>query len=135
MFGTIILSVLILGGALLAYIRLAPSDPDRWHVPVGYTEDADMRDGAVRVIPAGADTFARIDAAAQALPRTQVLAGSVAQGRITYVTRSAAVGFPDYTTVEETDGKVKLYARQRFGRSDFGVNRARLERLLGALKA
>lgn len=132
MLGYVIL-FLVLG--LLAYIRLAPSDPDRWHVAVSQSADADMPNGAVRILPAGPDTLARVDAAARALPRTTVLEGSVAEGRITYVTRSAAFGFPDYTTVEQSDGMVKMFARQRFGRSDFGVNRARLERLTAAVEA
>ncbi|MDW4497616.1 DUF1499 domain-containing protein [Sulfitobacter sp. D35] len=132
MIGTIVLVVVI---GLLAYIRLAPSDPARWHQPVPYSENTDMQSGAARVIKAEPNALARIDAAARGLQRTSVLAGSVEEGRITYVTRSAVFGFPDYTTVEQNDKQLKLYARQRFGRSDFGVNRDRLEQLLAALEA
>ncbi len=114
------------------YLRLAPSDPARWDVPVTVDHDEDLKGGAVRVIPGDEGTLARVHAAALALPRTIVLSGTPAQGRITYVTRSKVMGFPDYTTVELVDGQVRMFARLRFGQSDFGVNRARLERLVRA---
>ena len=118
----------------LAYVRLAPSDAARWHKPVTISEDKTFKGGAARVIVASEGTLAKLDAAAQALPRTTVLAGSVAEGRITYVTRSAAIGFPDYTTIEQDGDTIKLYARLRFGRSDLGVNGARLRKLLQAVE-
>ncbi len=118
--------------AMLAYIRLAPSDVDRWHRPIEARESKTFEGGAIRVIDARPDTLTRVNEAATDLPRTQVLAGSVAEGRVTYVTRSRLMGFPDYTTVEQQGDTVKLYARLRFGRSDMGVNAARLERLVKA---
>ena len=39
-------------------------------------------------------------------------------------------GFPDYTTVQHTGDQLKLFARLRFGKSDLGVNRKRLEAVL-----
>ncbi len=114
----------------LAYIRLAPHEVARWHQPIGPAQDADYAGGAVRVTIADDGALARVDAAARTLQRTEVLAGSVDEGRITYVTRSKWMGFPDYTTVEQDGDQVRMYARLRFGRSDFGVNRARLEQLL-----
>lgn len=127
-----ILLLLIVG--FVAYVRLAPHDAQRWHVPVTAESDKTMKWGAIRVLPAGPDTLAQVDAAARALDRTQVLAGSVDEGRITYVTRSRLFGFPDYTTVEQSDGKVRMMARLRFGRSDMGVNAARLERIKAAVE-
>ena len=67
-------------------------------------------------------------------PRTSVLAGSVDTGRITYVTRTQWMGFPDYTTVEQQGETLKLYARLRFGRSDFGVNAVRVNALVRGLQ-
>ena len=64
-----------------------------------------------------------------------MLAGSVEQGMITYVTRSIVVGFPDYTTVLQNGDQLVIYARLRFGRSDFGVNHARIKRWIDALQA
>ncbi|WP_347310193.1 DUF1499 domain-containing protein [Defluviimonas sp. SAOS-178_SWC] len=133
----------VLGG--MAYIRLAPSDPARWH---RITSTVGDRSGAVSgrdpvqmvagsahaavtlagIAPGAA--LARLDAVALATPRTTRLAGSPEEGSITWVTRSAIFGFPDYTTaVAHQDGPdtiLTLHARQRFGRRDFGVNAARL---------
>ncbi len=81
-------------------------------------------------LPAGtgapADLLARLDAVALATPRTRRLAGSVEEGRITWETRSALWGFPDYTTAEVREDGLYLQARLRFGREDMGVNAARL---------
>ncbi|KIC48938.1 DUF1499 domain-containing protein [Tateyamaria sp. ANG-S1] len=128
----VVTCVLVLG--LLAFVRRAPTDAARWHQPIAETNSQNMAGGAIRVIEAAPEALARVDAAARDLPRTRVIAGSVAEGRITYVTRSKWIGFPDYTTVEHNDGTLKMHARLRFGRSDLGVNRERLERLLGAVQ-
>ncbi len=120
--------------AAAAYVRLAPSDPAKWNQPVTASQDKDFGNGAVRVLPASDGLLERLDAAMMDLPRTEVLAGSVADGRITYVTRTANVGFPDYTTIEQTDGQVRMLARSRFGSSDMGVNAKRLKGLLATLQ-
>ena len=126
--------VLVLVVAGLAYVRLAPSDPARWHVAVDGQADADFAGGALRVRKMAPEGFASADVYMRALPRTHVLAGSVDEGRITYVTRSKVFGFPDYTTLEYNSGVLKAFARLRFGQSDMGVNRDRLEGLLAALQ-
>ena len=63
-----------------------------------------------------------------------VFAGSVAEGRVTYVTRTKWIGFPDYTTAEQHDDVLRVWGRLRFGRSDFGVNKARVDRWLADLQ-
>ena len=131
MVGTVVVALVL---ALLAYVRLAPVDPERWHLPVAATESADLVGGAVRVLDGDQTTFLALDKAARALPRTSVLAGSVDEGRITYVTRSFVFGFPDMTTIELAGEQVRMFARLRFGQSDMGVNRKRLEDLLSAIK-
>lgn len=123
----------ILAVAMLAYIRLAPSDAARWHQPIVADADKTLKGGAIRVLTVNADALARIDAAARAMPRTSVLAGSIADGRITYITRSAVIGFPDYTTIEQDGDTLRMFARLRFGRSDLGVNGARLRQLAQGL--
>ena len=55
-----------------------------------------------------------------------------------YIQRSRVLGFPDTIVVHFIDrpqgrSTIALYARSRFGRSDFGVNRKRLERWLEKL--
>lgn len=138
-----LLILLVIGFA--AYVRLAPSDPARWHVSPAPAQQPDCGieagEGDARVtclIPGtAAEALARIEAVAMATPRTIRLAGSPAEGRITWITRSALWGFPDYTTAEAVpegaQARVTLHARLRFGRSDMGVNAARLRDWLAAL--
>ncbi len=126
--------ILVAFGALL-FVRMAPTDVTRWHQPIEASADADFAGGAIRVLTADRDAFVRVHDFATALPRTDVIAGSVAEGRITYRTRSKWIGFPDFTTVEYADGTLKMHARLRFGQSDLGVNAARLEQLMGAAQS
>ena len=128
-----IIWVLVCVGLLLAgYIRLAPSDPSRWHVaPVGETS-RDMMGAVVRVVETGPDGLARLDLVARQSPRTNVLAGSVDEGMVTYITRTRWMGFPDYTTVGVTETGSVIHARLRFGRSDTGVNARRVTRWVDA---
>jgi len=129
-----LLILALLGG--LAWIRLAPSDPARWHVAPAVDGDEDRPGAAMRrVAGAGPDALARLDAIARATPRTSVLAGSVADGMVTYVTRSRVFGFPDYSTVRQEGDDLLIHARLRFGQSDMGVNRARVEQWLRRLGA
>jgi len=56
-----------------------------------------------------------------------------------YIQRSALLGFPDTVVVryiEQPEGRSSLamYSRSQLGRSDLGVNKARLERWLGKLR-
>lgn len=127
------------------YVRLAPSDPARWNVSPApaATPDCTVEQGAgdaraTCLLPGPpAEALAKLDAIARATPRTTRLAGSVAEGRITWITRSALWGFPDYTTAEAapdgTGTRLTLHARLRFGRSDMGVNAARLRDWLSGL--
>ena len=133
----------------LAWIRLAPSDPVRWHVdPLTAQRRAE---GAWLVRPEGGNAasavypvepralLAAFDGVARAAPRTRVLAGSVEEGRITYVSRSRIMGFPDYITATALarpgGAALAVFSRLRFGRSDMGVNRARAERWLAEVPA
>ena len=128
------LSVLVaLVVVMMGYIRLAPSDPVRWHVVPQIEADSDSKGGARRILPGSRAMLARLDTIARASPATKVLAGSVESGMITYVTRTRGFGFPDYTTIYLDGDQIKIHARLRFGRSDFGVNAARLKRWIDAL--
>ncbi len=117
----------------LAWVRLAPSDPATWHRMPADLQVADLDNGAVRIIEAGTDDLARLDTIIRGTARTQVLAGSVEAGMITYVTRSVAIGFPDYTTIRLRDGQIEIFGRARYGASDLGVNAARIDGWLDAL--
>ncbi|MGB3314045.1 MAG: DUF1499 domain-containing protein [Albidovulum sp.] len=147
-----LLALIIAGG--MAYIRLAPSDPVRWHVRPeaqgtgGWTflspgaDPVIVEEGGARAavtVPGQRpeDVLARLDAIALETPCTVRLAGSPEDGLITWVTRSAVFGFPDYTTaaarMEGPSTVLVLHARLRFGRKDFGVNKTRLQDWIGQL--
>jgi len=56
-----------------------------------------------------------------------------------YVQRSALLGFSDTVVlryIEQPEGRstLAMYSRSQLGRSDLGVNKARLERWLGKLR-
>lgn len=128
--------------AAFAYVRLAVSDPDRWHVRPTYAAPGDYpeRNGfeAVRQItttPAG--VLEAFDLIARQSPRTVLFAGTPEAGMMTYETRSAVWGFPDYTTVAVEEGEVGpvllINGRSRFGASDVGVNAARVKAWIALL--
>lgn len=138
-----VLLVLAIAGAI--WVRLAPSDPADWHVdPQAVTVPAKdnfalIQGGdALRFALPPADLAARVDAVARDWPRTRLLAGSVADGWMTYITRSRWMAFPDYTSVRivpDGDGaRLTVFARSRFGQSDLGVNAARLAAWTAALE-
>ncbi|MBC7479095.1 MAG: DUF1499 domain-containing protein [Pseudorhodobacter sp.] len=127
--------------ALCLWVRLAPSDPAIWHVAI--TDQTPATSGLcidqIRTQPNGAratcllegdpaTVLAKLDSIALATPRTTLLAAT--DGMTTWVTRSKLMGFPDYTTAQvraDPQGtRLDIYARQRFGSSDLGVNAARL---------
>lgn len=112
---------------VVAYVRLAPVDPARWHRPPPQQVhgNAGAVQGAVRDF-AGVN-LEQMDRIARAWPRTRPIAGAPGEGLVTYESRSAWIGFPDYTTLQAVPGGVRAHARQRFGRSDLGVNQARLD--------
>ncbi|QFT59770.1 hypothetical protein FIU94_13130 [Sulfitobacter sp. THAF37] len=132
------LFVILLLVGLLAYVRLAPHNVMRWHhAASGAALGATPLDGGFiwreDVGAAGPARLARLDGVIRASPRTQVLAGSVEDRQLTYVSRTRWMGFPDYTTVTLDDGILEIYGRLRFGRSDMGVNAKRIRGWLDQL--
>jgi uncharacterized protein (DUF1499 family) len=141
MAGYLALGLLVALAGFALYVRLAPSDPARWHVaPVAEGALGELVTGensaSFRLGPeAGtpAELLAALDAVALASPRTTRLAGSVEEGRITWVTRSALWGLPDFTTAEVRSDGLYVQARSRFGQRDMGVNALRLTDWLAKL--
>jgi uncharacterized protein (DUF1499 family) len=152
--GLAVIAAVALAGVL--YVRLAPSDPARWHVDP-LTAPGTGSPNSWRVLPAGAQGR-RADAAAprfqlppEALaeavdtyalsrPRTVRIAGGPDRMWMTYVQRSRWMRFPDYISVRVMPAgaggsTLAIYSRARFGRSDLGVNRARVEKWLADLDA
>jgi uncharacterized protein (DUF1499 family) len=125
--------------ALLAYIRLAPSDPAVWNIALNPrpailaapSPDAvvTLQNSAYMDLPVS--SFAALKSVAASTPRTQILAQT--PDHITWITRSKLIGYPDYTTAQITSSGLTVYARQRFGSGDWGVNAARLTAWRAAL--
>ena len=132
--------------AVQAAVRLAPVDAARWHSDPGLLDADDKREtfpGGIRVVQKfdapPREVLNQSDAIARDMPRTRIVAGNVDEGMITYETRSAFWGFPDYTTIAAdvaSDGgtRLRIHARLRFGSSDLGVNRRRVEAWLNRMK-
>lgn len=128
--------VLIAG---VVYVRLAPLDITRYHQlpepkPAG---DYATADGfvAVRGITASQiDIMAAINRVILQTPRTRRVAGDLGTAMITYETRSAVFGFPDYTTVsflqagqvENAGPLLVVHGRLRFGLEDLNTNKKRI---------
>ncbi len=147
---TLVVLVLLAGVALLAYIRLAPSDPKDWHIAVATTDPIAPGPCAERIVlvPKGAraaclvaltprQVLDKLEAIALTSPRTLHLAGSADEGRITWTSRSFLMGYPDYITAEVSQtaqgSRLDILSRQRFGQADLGVNAARLKDWLSQL--
>lgn len=136
-----ILVALSLGGLI---VRGADHDPARWHVdPATATRSWSSNDfmaappGATEAkidlelkLDDPAAALAAFDRVARAAPRTEVVAGSVEEGHVTYVQRSKLVGFPDYVSVKRVEGGLVVWSRARYGLSDMGVNADRVRRWL-----
>jgi uncharacterized protein (DUF1499 family) len=72
-------------------------------------------------------------------PRVVEVADDEQHRRSAYIAHTAVLGFPDIVTAEfvalgEDRSSIALYSRSRYGRSDFGTNRRRVERWLSRLK-
>jgi uncharacterized protein (DUF1499 family) len=143
------------GLVLLAWIRLAPDDLSKWHVdpldaPTSGRANAwwvatdglgvGSPDGrAPSYVVNAADLAQSVDAFLLAQPSTSILAGSPDLLWSTYVQRSRFLRFPDYVTVRTVDlgdgtSGIAVWSRSRYGYSDLGVNRRRVEKLLAALQ-
>lgn len=131
--------------AFALYVRIAPTFAERWHgYPLPHRDPGQYPGEGrhVAILSIESKTvFHELDEIIRAERRTKVVAGLATDDMRTYVTRSLVFGFPDYTTVclKETrdDDQLRLiiYGRLRFGRSDLGVNRKRINRWITLLKA
>lgn len=124
------------------FFRVAPIVPEDWHVdPVTVVRpDKDnyylLRPqdghGPAPVFESQPERLsAEIQQMVSALPRSEVIAGSAAERHFTVVVRSQVMGFPDFVTVKvieaEAGAALVVFSRSRYGYSDLGVNKARVE--------
>lgn len=134
----IVTILILLVAAGMVYVRLAPINPAQVHQPLASRPPGDYPAAggftAVRRITAPAPhVLTTLEQRALTTPRTRLIAGSVDSGMMTFVTRSLVVGFPDYTTVQVDGDILTIHGRLRFGQSDMGVNRARVQGWLDTL--
>ena len=78
-------------------------------------------------------------AAIRAQPRVVAVAGDPVARQYAFVQRTPVLRFPDTVTVRFVDlggqSSLALFSRSKYGRSDLGVNRARVEAWLAAIRA
>ncbi len=106
--------------------------------PAGFTPSPDIVTPSFAVPPIR--LYAAVRAVAAAQPRTFLAAAYDDRLQAHYVARSAVLNFPDLVTVSVSGpdagpSTLVIYSRSVYGRSDFGVNRKRIETWLAALLA
>lgn len=129
----------------IAFVRMTGSDPARWHVdPVSVQPSEKPNDyliagpDALRFAQSAQKVAEKMHALLGAEPRTERLAGEPDGTWATYVQRSAIIGYPDYLSFHveerETGSVVAIYSRSRYGYSDMGMNKKRVERVVDLLE-
>ncbi len=150
MIKTIVIIALLAVAGVMLYVRFTPSDPALWHVDPRAIPKPDTPNHWL-IRPVGGDArppayaldaveLARIvDGVALKQPRTSRVAGSVESGHMTYLTRTPLMGYPDYVSIRvhatEAGSSFAIFSRARFGRSDLGTNRKRIEGWLAEIDA
>ncbi len=89
-------------------------------------------EGGVKYVLAAADLpengLARLLEVVRATPRTrEIETESSSETDFTFVTRSRLFGFPDIARIWVEDGELHIYSHLVIGRSDLGVNAARVK--------
>jgi uncharacterized protein (DUF1499 family) len=106
--------------------------------PLGFTPPPDIVTPRYKV--SRDQLFASIQDVAATQPRTYQAALYPAERQVHYVARSAVFNFPDLIMVQVNEegpdsSSLIVYSRSVYGRSDFGVNRKRVETLFGLLRS
>ncbi|OCX62074.1 hypothetical protein BFP70_14395 [Thioclava sp. SK-1] len=130
----ICVAIALVAAAVAIWVRVKPLPVAQYYMtqPMRPAGDYPMEGGFWAVRPGSQVELSALDGLILATPRTVHLAGSVAEGHISYVTRSAFWRFPDVTNLWLEQGKVNLRSHLVFGRGDLGVNRARIAQWLKA---
>jgi hypothetical protein len=129
-----LLALALLFAGFAVWVRVAPSDPARWHV--------DPATAPRPFTPNWAEVRRHVDAPPEAVAQ-EIAARAEAEGATrlagdalftTWIARTRLMRYPDYVTIRlapEGDGTALVaFSRARFGYGDGGVNRARLRRWL-----
>jgi len=128
---------------LLGYVRFAPVNTDMLHKDpqtAASTGKPNEYRYTSTVFDMTADELIRLtDDFVQTQPRITRIAGGVDAKMITYVQRSALIGYPDYITIKavtsgEDQSKLVMFSRSRFGYSDLGVNKMRIDHWISIIR-
>ena len=147
LYAALVVALAVAGLSL--WVRLAPSDTAYWNaaLPVDRTALSGPCAQQISKIPKGAaatcllpgdpaSVLTKLATRAAATPRTTLLSGTPQEGRMTWISRSKLMGYPDYITAQATSAKsgtrLDILSRQRFGSGDRGVNAARLTQWLSS---
>ncbi|SFR40924.1 Protein of unknown function [Yoonia tamlensis] len=133
----IVLFLVLAAACLWVYVRFAPLHMGAIHEQRAQSAPGDvLRAGgfqaARRITAPPAKVLEAASQAVLATPRSRQIAGDIAKGSLTFETRSAFWGFPDYTVIAIQGDLVVIAGHLRYGRSDMGVNKTRI---LGWLRA
>lgn len=134
----LLLLIVLVAGAMI-WLRLQKTDAAVFHQrpvlrAVGDYPGPNSFGAVVAAKDPGIGDLARLAALIQDTPRTRGLAGSLEDRHLSFVTRSAFWRFPDVTNIALIDGHLLVEGRARYGTSDFGVNRTRIQTWLQALR-
>jgi len=126
----------------MAWVRIAPSAAEHWHVDPASVTPPKTRNFALLVpgskheapeFPMDANALASaFDAMILTNRRASRLAGGPEDLWATYVVRTRYLRFPDYVSVKFLDlgngnSTLAIFSRARFGFGDGGLNRARVK--------
>ena len=145
----LLLLLVFVGVGFFVWVRVAKDDAAVWHVDP-QTAKRGKRPNQYFLLP-GADRSpapeyemsaaalaTKFDAMAMGQADIKVLAGNASDLWVTYIQRSRLMRYPDYISVkfialENDRSTLAIYSRSRFGRSDLGVNKARIKAWIKAL--
>ncbi len=143
----IVLYILILTIILvMAYIRFAPSKYAVWVLdPVSASSTGKPNEyrltgntAPVFHMPTQ-DLFKLVGGFILSQKRVHLLAENTNTFEATYVQRSLLMGYPDYisikiTAVNANQSRLEVFSRSRFGHSDLGVNKRRIDQWISAIR-
>jgi uncharacterized protein (DUF1499 family) len=144
----IFLYIAVFSAALVfVYIRFVPTNASALHNDpatahsTGRPNAYRLKGGHAPVFELPAAKLAKlVDDFSLSQPRVMRIAGSIDEMMITYVQRSLIMGYPDYITIkviplDNGQSKLEVFSRSRFGHSDLGVNKRRIDHWILALRA
>lgn len=124
----------------ILYVRFSSVNIEKWHLDPLEVKDVSLKSGFL-YLPKDGDEISKvfnipseilIDKLTKVLAsNSKLLTGDLTNEYATYVSRSLFFGFPDYSSIrvidlEDDKSQLAIYARLRFGNSDFGVNKRRV---------